>query len=693
MTAFQASAAVKRFIEWPWRNPGVTFLFLVILAVLATVLAGRLSIGRASAGARAVLVVTADMPGIDSARVEAALTRPLEAALQFLDGAARSETRTRAGRATLTWYFVSASARDRALDESRRRIAALLPSLLPGVTAPIVEARDLVPPAVIYAVTGDDTLAAREQWVERALATPMRELPEVGAVVIEGGLDREIVIEPDVRRLAALGLSFDDLSLALRGNEQTKPSRRARARRSTATPGSAEAIAARAVRLPSGESIAMAEVAAISVRETAQAEPFRLNGVPALRLIVYPRAATDAARIAERSNAHLAWLRANELVPPDVAVHALHDEFRESRQWLKQLGQRAAVLLAVTLLACAFAYGVRQCGFLVGAIAIWLPVSLASLWFCGFSLNAMSACGLTLAAISFIAMVATPWFAAIALVSMTAALLAWTMSGSLVLYRTAALAFATTSAAGVVVAWLLTPWMSRRSAAASIVRWLPAAWKDRADRFAASFVVAAIFVAASANAGAIATLVEAPVEGGALVVRAIADDTERAAEKAEPLLVQLQTIAGRERVSFSAAAADAWRLELDSDRVDELGLNAVEIGRAFAVARDGLIAGDIVHGDVFYRLRLQLPTGAAGQNYARLLIRGERRDGAPIYLQDVGIALQDVEPRERLTIDGKPAVEIAARWRDDAARDALVRFCAEIARQDPAECRFEATLR
>src|SRR5205814_1421311 len=131
--------------------------------------------------------------------------------------------------------------------------------------------------------------------------------------------------------------------------------RRARSRRTAAMPGSAEAIAARAVRLETGESIATAEVAAISVSERPAVEQQRLNDVPALRLIVYPHAVTEAGRIAERTNAHLAWLRANDLIPPDVVVRVLRDEARESRQWLKQLGQRGGIFFAVLLLASALA--------------------------------------------------------------------------------------------------------------------------------------------------------------------------------------------------------------------------------------------------------------------------------------------------------------------------------------------------
>ncbi len=144
------------------------------------------------------------------------------------------------------------------------------------------------------------------------------------------------------------------------------------------------------------------------------------------------------------------------------------------------------------------------------------------------------------------------------------------------------------------------------------------------------------------------------------------------------LLPPLVAVPGVEDVSFSATDEDSWRLQLDQTRLDEHDLTLAEVGRALAVARDGLIIGEIVHADALYRLRLQLPSSSAGETFERLLLRGERPGDPAVYLRDVGIAVRETQPRERLRVDEVSAVEITARWSDAQARDALERFCGDV---------------
>jgi multidrug efflux pump subunit AcrB len=107
-----------------------------------------------------------------------------------------------------------------------------------------------------------------------------------------------------------------------------------------------------------------------------------------------------------------------------------------------------------------------------------------------------------------------------------------------------------------------------------------------------------------------------------------------------------------------------------------------------------LIAGEVADAEQRLRLRLRLAPGAAGESFERLLLRGERKNRPALYLRDIGTAERVMEPRERVRVNGKPAVRISGRWRNARARAALERFCGraeapggpefECAIQDPA---------
>lgn|GEM_PF-2076447 len=669
-----ATPSIIRFAAWPDRYPGVAFLILVLLGASATIFAVRLPVGRAAPTApAAALQVRAELPGIDAVTIESTVTQPLLEALSALRAVERTVSDTREGRVDLMLRFASTAARDSAIESARDQVRRTMPRLPDGMSAPSVEPRaPPIPPAVVYAVTAENLSPNVVQWAERMLAGPLREAPAVASVAIEGAPEPEILIQPDVRRLVTLGLAFDDLIQALRRQDQA-PARK-RARRAIVAAGSAEAIAARAVRLPNGEPIALAEVARVSTVEGDIGEAPRYRGAPALMLSVYPRTVADTARVAERAQAHLAWLRANELIPPDMVVHVRHDEARAAKQASKDIARRVGVYLAIALLVTVLLFGSRRGGLLACAFGVWLPVSGALLWMFGFSLNAMTASAWMLAGVPFVLMVTTPWFPGLALFAAGAAAVIGVGGQWLGEDAQISAAFAITLAAGIFVAWLLTPWMHRdKQAKRALVRLLPMTWRARAEPLAVVMLAAAILAAASVQVRALTA--NASKGDGRFAVRVQGTDAPQLTAVGESLLPPLRESAGVDAVFFSAAPVTTWRLELDESHMYELGISVAEIGRALAIARDGLVVGEIVHGETLYRLRLQLPAGAAGDEYTRLLLRGERKNQPAVYLRDVGIAVQEVQPRELLRVNGEPAVEITARWTTPEARATLERFC------------------
>ena len=91
-----------------------------------------------------------------------------------------------------------------------------------------------------------------------------------------------------------------------------------------------------------------------------------------------------------------------------------------------------------------------------------------------------------------------------------------------------------------------------------------------------------------------------------------------------------------------------------------------------------MVVGEIVDAEKQLRLRMQLAPDAVGDSFERLPLRGETVGRPAIYLRHVGVAEKVREPRERIRINGEPAVEIAAVWHDAEARDALKKFCRRI---------------
>lgn len=670
MRSVVSPRTVAKVAGWPDRHPGVVFLLLILLAAFGIVFAVRLPVGDPPAPASALLHVRADLPGIDSATVHAVITHPLQEAFDAVPGVQSVEARTSQGRSEIFLRFDGDGKRDRALPMVRRRIESAIPRLPVGMDVPTFESREAPrSAAVIYAVTADRLERDTVRWVERALVGPLRELPEVAAVTFEGASRREIVVQPDMRRLATLGLSFDDLIQSLQRAGEAP--RRKRGRRFVITPGSPDEVAARAVILPNGESIALGEVARVMAVTRPPVEAPRFGGEPALRLQIFPRRHVEGSYVAERANAHLAWLRANDLVPGNVRIHTLHDQARSKREAIKQLARRSGIFLLVVSATVAMFFGVRRGGLLVSALTVWLPVSTALLWASGLSLNALVVAGLVLACVPFAAMVLLPWFVTLALSSVLVGILAWLLGTFAGAYAPIAVAFAIAAGTATLIAWLLTPWSRPRTQRTPFfTRFLPKRHRDQWRLVATSAMVVGVIVAALTTVYALVTA--RPVQAaGSLIVQLRGESAKETLVAADSLVSVLTRIPGIDVIEFSGRTVDAWRTQLDAVRMEEAGIRLAEIGRALAVAQNGIVVGQVVSNDEVLPLRLQLPNGVAGDQLERLLLRGEQDEQPAIYLSDIGLMLRETQPYERIEIDGKPAAMIVVRWDSREARDAL----------------------
>jgi hypothetical protein len=277
----------------------------------------------------------------------------------------------------------------------------------------------------------------------------------------------------------------------------------------------------------------------------------------------------------------------------------------------------------------------------------------------------MTAIGLVQAATLVALMVvrAVPLTVGVAL-AVTAMVLARLPGDVLGWYVQAADAFAVVSLLAVIVCWLMKPWLRTpdilKPPIARVLLQKSISWPRP--------LVAAAMILILGIAGAMTVLLLPravnPNAGGTVAVRLYGLDPQQLQPAADDLLARLRATPGVDRIMSSSEVSEQWRLQLDSERLQDLGFEIDEIGRAFAIARDGLVVGEVADSEARLPLRLQLAAGAAGEGFETLLLRGEQRDQPAVYLRDLGSAVLVPEPNERVRVQGMPAIEITAHWRD-----------------------------
>jgi len=209
---------MKRLIEYALRQPLIIVLATLLFALAGVVAFKNLSVEAFPDVTDTQVTVIALFPGRAAEEVEKQVTLPIEVALSGLPNAIRVFSHTQFGLSyTVVTYDDNAT-----VNLVRQQVAERLRGIdLPaGVEADIAPNATPVGEIMRYRVRGDGLntteLRSIEDWtVERAL----RQVPGVADVVAMGGAIKQYEVQPDLDRLRAYKLTFQNLLDALgRGN-------------------------------------------------------------------------------------------------------------------------------------------------------------------------------------------------------------------------------------------------------------------------------------------------------------------------------------------------------------------------------------------------------------------------------------------------------------------------------------------
>lgn len=689
-------AAARR----PYRHRSVVVVFLLAFILSGFFAWGRLPVELPPGREASRLVVVAAAPGLSAPVIEEYLTRPLERLLADTAGVSAMDSVTGTGGVRIELTLErrrDAEAVQRDVETRLNEAATFWPASL---EAPVVTLSDTGLNAAEFILTSrtHDALALRD-WVEAGFAKPLREQPGVGAVDIEGGAVREILVTPDQRRLAGHGLSFEDLLRAIRKNPEvdlraTPSARRKSSRREPLQSGNLAAVAALPVVLPGGESVPLSGVASLTLEQKASPDAPRVDDAAAVRVVVKRQSRAPLSQVAQMVRAQVDWMRANRLFPNGIELHSSMTPLDELRRPLRAMAYAFAAGFVLVLVAVYLFFGNGRRVLLFGVIVmVALQAVVIVMAVSGVLPDVFMLGGLALGAGLFGGSVllmfehanrpasrAPPPVIAASAILLAALAPAWFFGGEwMASYRGLVAAFVSAWLLAALLAWWLVPLFdARRQRRAGgpwrrTMRRVMAGWQrfnDAAQRrltrhvVPASLVMAAI-IALSANvlfmmAREGPELSDAPEQEIVLQLRG-PDGTDLAAV-ADDIVQRLSSMAGWYGVTHSARATEEqWMLRLDEERVRDLGVDIAMAGKALAIATTGIAAGSFRDADHRYNVRLLLPpTELAGIAEGKILLLGELEQRPAVLLRDVGELERASAPARMRRHNGMPEIEIIA---------------------------------
>ncbi len=353
-----------------------------------------------------VTVITV-RPGASPQDVADSVGAPLEAAISNVVGLQTLQSISAESVSILVAQFAFGDDMKVAEEEIRRSVAnADLPADAgqPDVTRLNI---NQILPVIHLTVGGDLPTAELEAIARRDLATPIRAIDGVQSVDVIGGVTRQITVDLDLRKMAELGITSQQVGGVLRANNVSIPSGavgvdgQALPFRTITQLSSLEDIRALIVGFATAEGhqpqpVALREIASVELTPSPIATISRTNGKPSVGLAVTKIQGANSVSIAGavKDLAKLAQAKAGS----DVEIVTVLDQSRLIEESIAGLTREGLIGAGAAVLAIwVFLLSFRSTLAVAVSIPLSLLVAVMVLFFQGFTLNILTLGGLTIA--------------------------------------------------------------------------------------------------------------------------------------------------------------------------------------------------------------------------------------------------------------------------------------------------------
>ena len=382
-------------------RPVLTTMVTLIAVIIGAVSLVRLPIGLLPEVTYPTLTVSTSYENASPEEIEELITRPIEQAVAAVAGVESVNSFSSEGignvRVSFSWGIdIDVAAND--LRDRLDRISHLLPS---DVNRPQVRKFDIsATPVLILGVASPlDPLELR-RLIDEQMSFRVERVPGVASLDVWGGLEREIQVNIRPYKIAALGLTLEEVRQAIRDANITLPAgeiERGGLEVTLRTPGQferLEELAATVLAVRDGAPITLDQVAEIRDTHRKVREIIRINGQPGVRLAVRKQPDANTVQVAREV------LREIELLNrdfPQAEIVPIIDFSEYIKRSIDNVGRSllyGGALASVVLLF--FLRSFRSTLVVVVAIPVSVIATFALVYFGGFTLNLMTLGGLAL---------------------------------------------------------------------------------------------------------------------------------------------------------------------------------------------------------------------------------------------------------------------------------------------------------
>lgn len=388
--------------SWSIKNPVPAVLLFLLLTFLGISGFRALGIQNFPDIEVPTITVTAGLQGAAPSQLETEVARKIEDKIASLGGVEHVRTKLTDGVAVINVEFVIDKDTEVALDEVRNAVDSVRSDLPADITAPIVSkittSGGNIQTFTVQSERMDEE--ALSWFVDNEVSKAMLSVKGIGAVKRVGGVTREVSVDLDPTKMAALGVSAADISSRLKQVQQDASGGRGdigggiQSVRTLATVGNPQEIAALDIPLGDGRSVRLGDIA--NVRDTvAERSVYTLlDGKPVVGFTISRLKSASEVAVATSVRQVVTKLRTQfphvNFFEATNIVDAVEDNYQGSMELLYE-----GALLAI-LVVWIFLRDWRATLVSAAALPLSIIPTFAVMMYLGFSLNILTLLALAL---------------------------------------------------------------------------------------------------------------------------------------------------------------------------------------------------------------------------------------------------------------------------------------------------------
>jgi HAE1 family hydrophobic/amphiphilic exporter-1 len=359
------------------------------------------------------LTVQATLSGSSPEVMEAFVTSPLEAEIQQVRGVEKITSHSfsnanNTGTSQITVEFAIDTDMQFARLEMSERLAAIEDNLPPGVSMRIEQyvpedfADQQNQALLMYTVTGPYLLEALREYILDEVQPQIEQIEGVGQIQVYGGRARILQIELDENRIRALGLTPAVVTQRVREMEYVREAgavytenndlRTIAIRERTEDTREVERLP---VLTDRGRIVRIEDVGRVYATYEDHTSYYRIDGFPAVRMLVYRAPRTNAVEVADAVKAGLTVLEGSH--PQGVRLILDDDQSEDIKAQLSDLRNRSLISAGIVLLVLLlFLRSIRASVIVFATVVFSVLITVNVMYWFGFTLNLLTLMGLAM---------------------------------------------------------------------------------------------------------------------------------------------------------------------------------------------------------------------------------------------------------------------------------------------------------